>query len=710
MRGFYISRRCGRNRALSVLLLFVLFVSAALAVSAEAADVIRYDGNGAASGQISDQRLPENEAVTLKKNARSEGSSDIPFVREGCDFWGWSLSKGTDGDNAASIMPGGAVWDPADDDAVIFYYDDTVPGYVLYARWTNCDLTTENEPVNDPVPAADPEPVAAMNADDVPAADAEEETEENEAPTAKTDLVYTGDSQYLVNAGVAVSPYVCYYRTLNDEWTEDVPDAKFPGTYYVEYKFAKAKPAQTDTGLYVGPIIIAESEEEPELPVDENAPTARTGLVYDGTKQYLVNPGKADGEYRYFYRNPYTQKWDLNIPEATDPGTYDVEYIKAKGTPDDEKTGTFIRDIVIAKAEDLSVPPSAKTDLVYTGQPQQLLNAGVPADNFDFYYRLKNDTESWSLDVPDGVEAMTYEVEYLLVPSSRTPQPTDMPAVIRVTIAPASEGSTAPKARTGLVYNGQPQPLLVPGKSDDPAKKYYYRMKNGTDPWTTYIPEATDAGTYTVEYILSETQPEDSVSGTPIEVTIMERRVNPGGGSSGEWYFIDEDMTLPGTGFPTRFHKPMSVQPADLPYRELSMRIKIPVINVDVEMIGVPESGNSWAVDWLGDRAGLLNGTAMPGEGYSMIAAHNHLNETETGPFLLLFDLAENDRIFVNTDDGGLMMYSVYANELVRPDDLEKVASIAQQEENSLILVTCENESIEGGYLNRRVVFARPVL
>ena len=41
---------------------------------------------------------------------------------------------------------------------------------------------------------------------------------------------------------------------------------------------------------------------------------------------------------------------------------------------------------------------------------------------------------------------------------------------------------------------------------------------------------------------------------------------------------------------------------------------------------------------------------------------------------------------------------------------MEKMAAIAEKEENTLVLITCENESARGGYLNRRVIFAKPVL
>ena len=166
---------------------------------------------------------------------------------------------------------------------------------------------------------------------------------------------------------------------------------------------------------------------------------------------------------------------------------------------------------------------------------------------------------------------------------------------------------------------------------------------------------------------------------------------------------------LPATGLPTRVDVPLAVRPEGLNYTDLNMRIQIPTIDVDVELEGVPTMDGVWKVEWLDARAGLLSGTALPGEGYSIVAAHNTLNAEEYGPFALLSTLMDNDRIFVNNPDGSLRLFRVYANELMAPNDMEKLASVAEQEMNTLVLVTCENESVDGGYLNRRVVFAKPL-
>ncbi len=138
------------------------------------------------------------------------------------------------------------------------------------------------------------------------------------------------------------------------------------------------------------------------------------------------------------------------------------------------------------------------------------------------------------------------------------------------------------------------------------------------------------------------------------------------------------------------------------------MLLQIPVLNIRTELVTLPLKDGIWQVEWLKDRAGVLEGSAMPGNGISVVAAHNTLNNTEYGPFAMLSAAEINDMIMVNTENGSFSSFRVYANVLLEPDDMQKLAEIAGQEENSLVLVTCENESVGGGYLNRRVVFAKP--
>jgi hypothetical protein len=169
------------------------------------------------------------------------------------------------------------------------------------------------------------------------------------------------------------------------------------------------------------------------------------------------------------------------------------------------------------------------------------------------------------------------------------------------------------------------------------------------------------------------------------------------------------NMLLPATGFSSLRATMIAEKPLDVNYQPLRMLIQIPVLESVSELVTIPLIGNEWPVTWLGDKAGLLEGSALPGKGISVIAAHNTLNNTEYGSFALLSTLAVNDAVFVSALDGTMQLFRVYANELLLPNDMEKLVSIAEQAENTLVLLTCENESAEGSYINRRAVFAKPV-
>ena len=110
----------------------------------------------------------------------------------------------------------------------------------------------------------------------------------------------------------------------------------------------------------------------------------------------------------------------------------------------------------------------------------------------------------------------------------------------------------------------------------------------------------------------------------------------PAAEQSVQFFRLRQNFTLPATGFSALHPAALSEQPEDLRYGPVRMRLMIPSLNVDSELVTVPQSGNSWAVEWLGGRTGILEGSALPGEGLCAAAAHNTLNDTEFGPFALL--------------------------------------------------------------------------
>lgn len=158
---------------------------------------------------------------------------------------------------------------------------------------------------------------------------------------------------------------------------------------------------------------------------------------------------------------------------------------------------------------------------------------------------------------------------------------------------------------------------------------------------------------------------------------------------------------LPRTGFPTG--TTMTIKES-VTYAKTNMSISIPTLNVEENIVIVPLVDGNFPVEGLGENIGLLEGSGPGKEDLFVLAAHNHLNNQEQGPFVKLSAMKESDLIFISGANDSSRTFVVYANEKFASDDIDGLASYVKP--GCMILITCEDESIEGGYLNRRVIFA----
>ena len=55
------------------------------------------------------------------------------------------------------------------------------------------------------------------------------------------------------------------------------------------------------------------------------------------------------------------------------------------------------------------------------------------------------------------------------------------------------------------------------------------------------------------------------------------------------------------------------------------------------------------------------------------------------------------------------MEFSVSDNKKIAADDMEAAERLFVSRENSLILITCEDERPDGGYASRRIIAAKPL-
>ena len=169
-----------------------------------------------------------------------------------------------------------------------------------------------------------------------------------------------------------------------------------------------------------------------------------------------------------------------------------------------------------------------------------------------------------------------------------------------------------------------------------------------------------------------------------------------------------EMRELPRTGFSANRPQALREKPLSLNYDFTGWELRVPSLNVSADIVQVPFEDHDYPVQWLGSAAGLLEGSALPGEGVSILTGHNHLNTTEAGPFALLSGLESGTRLFVVNRNNEMTAFTVVRNELIAADEFTTVEAIANQFDNTLVLLTCENENPEGGYVNRRVIAAIP--
>lgn len=139
-------------------------------------------------------------------------------------------------------------------------------------------------------------------------------------PTAVANLVYTGDSLNLITAGVVDGGTMQYKLGVDGIWSSEIPTATNAGEYTVYYKVLgdDSHSDLIDDEKQQLTVTIAKADAQ------VTAPTAKTGLTYNGESQTLIVAGSAVGatiEYKLG-----DAEWSTDIPTATDAGEYTVSY------------------------------------------------------------------------------------------------------------------------------------------------------------------------------------------------------------------------------------------------------------------------------------------------------------------------------------------------------------------------------------------------
>ena len=222
-------------------------------------------------------------------------------------------------------------------------------------------------------------------------------------------------------------------------------------------------------------------------------PTAKTGLVYDGTAQALVNAGSVvPGTIKYSIDG---MNFDTVLPTGTNAGTYNVSYKFEYDTTNynDVEDGSI--EVVIANATPTLIAPTIIDNLTYTGSTQELVTAGS-AIGGTLLYSL--DDSDYKTDIPAGLNAGIYTVYYKVVGADN--YDSIAVATLSITITKADVTFTEPQAITNLVYDGNAHALVTEGSSNTSAT-VEYKLNDGT--YQPIVPTGKNAGSYTVSYRLT---------------------------------------------------------------------------------------------------------------------------------------------------------------------------------------------------------------
>ncbi len=210
------------------------------------------------------------------------------------------------------------------------------------------------------------------------------------APTAKTGLAYTGEAQALIDAGTVVGGTV-QYKVGDGEWSENIPTATNAGTYTVEYKVV---PDDNHNEPQGGSVEVAIAKVDMVI----THPTAKTGLVYNGEAQEVVNKGSVIGG-KMEYLNNFDSTWSENPPTKTDAKGYNITYRVVADDNHNENTKQFQVSCNIAKMANKVKFSTEKMDVTYPAVPTPKATADFGEIAYTYATEEKGNYSDWNTAV-----------------------------------------------------------------------------------------------------------------------------------------------------------------------------------------------------------------------------------------------------------------------------------------------------------------------
>jgi hypothetical protein len=267
------------------------------------------------------------------------------------------------------------------------------------------------------------------------------------------------------------NPHECYYMSSDmdstDEYYSRIYIAHIDHNVNADWN---CRHNDRPNGHVIRPVL----EKGKTRPVITSEPTARTGLVYNGTLQTLLQGGSSEVPGTFDYEKQtnagnYQALWTF-YPTDTD------KYYTTNGT---------VAASIAKVTPTVTATPTAKTGLKYTGSAQYLLSGGTASVPGSFSYST-------------GTAVGSYTASWTFTPTDSVNYNTVTGGGISVSIAKAD--GYAIVYGESYTYDGSSHSLVyVYGNT---GTMHYKVGSSGS--WSTSIPYATSLGTYYIYWYMNE--------------------------------------------------------------------------------------------------------------------------------------------------------------------------------------------------------------
>ena len=298
-------------------------------------------------------------------------------------------------------------------------------------------------------------------------------------------------------------------------WSTAIPETTNAGDYTVYYKAVRASDS-TESVIGSVDVTIGKADLNPTA---ENLPTAKTGLIYDGTAHQLVNApttAPTGGTLKYNDKLVHTGTCDIKVGDILNP-------IDEQGIFFSEKYMNYILQYTDIQGNLRTITPAAGGVLnickkenglsygigdiiVAFPSPKDALKITAIDNNSQAITAVlvSSATEGWSTEIPQGTDARSYTIEYKFIGDANHND--YVPAEpLSVTIAKGDPLKTAPTSKNPTYYSSAVQ-LINAGTVETGCKIEYALGTDATtaptNGWETDVTKITanQTGTFYVWY------------------------------------------------------------------------------------------------------------------------------------------------------------------------------------------------------------------